>query len=1095
MSFARRDALLDIERTVQKDWESEKIHEANAEDVAAAEGKFMATFPYPYMNGKLHLGHAFTACKAEFAVRYNKLLGKQVLFPFGFHCTGMPIMACAGRLQREMAEFGNPPNFPVETDGEEAEEVAADAQSPAQQQQHQQQPHAHQPHAPDAKFHSKKTKLAAKTGKTVRQWKIMQDMGIPDSEIAKFADPFYWCYFFPPAGKRDLQNFGFNVDWRRSFITTDANPYYDSFIRWQFTLLKERSKVAFGSRLSIYSPLDGQPCADHDRAEGEGAGPQEYTIVKLHVQNTSQLSSFFNIPEDRKDRVYMAAATLRPETMYGQTNCWVGPDVEYVCVGMKNEEAWICTERSARNMAYQFMCGEKMGEYSVYGKCTGRQLLGLPLGAPLAQYKTVYVLPMVSVSPKKGTGVVTSVPSDSPDDWVNFAVLKESDKKRAYFGVKDEWVVPFEVVPIIEIAEMNTKQAAPDTCEKLGIKGTGQPELLAKAHDEVYMTGFYKGVLLVGPHAGKRVSDAKPLIRADLIRDGLGSSYSEPERFVLSRSHDECVVAFTDQWYLAYGEPSWRAAVESHVKDTSKFETFNPITKRAFDDTIAWLSEWACSRSFGLGTKMPFDEKVVIDSLSDSTIYMAYYTICHLLQGNTANTTMDGKPVATASPLGILPDHCTRSFWDYVFCQTDSYDGPVNRADVDRLRKEFTSWYPFDLRVSGKDLIQNHLTMALYNHAAIWPEAPGMMMPRAFYTNGHVMVDGEKMSKSKGNFLTLEHCIATYGADATRFALADAGDGMDDANFSLKTVDSAILRLTAQLEWLREVLPQIPTMRSEEPLVTFADRVFENEMNRIVEESKRSYDRMLFRDSLKYGFYDLQSIRDQYRVDTGGNLHSRLVKRFCELQCILLAPICPHWTEHIWRDMLGNKKSIFHARWPQAAPVDPLLRKVSQYVVNVVHESRVMIAKRETLLAKKGKVEKFNAVSIVVSAGYTPEQKVAIDTMRQFYDPNAKTFDQKVVVEALKQNPATKAALKNIMPFVAQRKMDLESTQDLTLLSADAAFSEKSVLEDNIAMITQQLEGIKLVTVFSADQPDVPAFAKKTAISPLQPVFDPYTVE
>ena len=39
--------------------------------------------------------------------------------------------------------------------------------------------------------------------------------------------------------------------------------------------------------------------------------------------------------------------------------------------------------------------------------------------------------------------------------------------------------------------------------------------------------------------------------------------YSEPERQVISRSGDECVVALTDQWYLNYGEPSWLAIVRS----------------------------------------------------------------------------------------------------------------------------------------------------------------------------------------------------------------------------------------------------------------------------------------------------------------------------------------------------------------------------------------------------------------------------------------------------------------------------------------------------------------------------------------------------
>jgi leucyl-tRNA synthetase len=47
-------------------------------------------------------------------------------------------------------------------------------------------------------------------------------------------------------------------DWRRSFITTSINPYYDSFIRWQFRLLNERGRVKFGKRPNVYSPLDGQ---------------------------------------------------------------------------------------------------------------------------------------------------------------------------------------------------------------------------------------------------------------------------------------------------------------------------------------------------------------------------------------------------------------------------------------------------------------------------------------------------------------------------------------------------------------------------------------------------------------------------------------------------------------------------------------------------------------------------------------------------------------------------------------------------------------------------------------------------------------------
>lgn len=93
-----------------------------------------------------------------------------------------------------------------------------------------------------------------------------------------------------------------------------------------------------------------------------------------------------------------------------------------------------------------------------------------------------------------------------------------------------------------------------------------------------------------------------------------------------------------------------------------------------------------------------------------------------------------------------------------------------------------------DMRASGKDLIRNHLTMSLYNHAAIWPTRNDLW-PRSFFCNGHSLLNSQKMSKSTGNFLTLKDCIEKFGADATRIALADAGDTIDDANFTVDNAD------------------------------------------------------------------------------------------------------------------------------------------------------------------------------------------------------------------------------------------------------------------------------------------------------------------
>ncbi|RWW65625.1 hypothetical protein BHE74_00027060 [Ensete ventricosum] len=105
-SFVRRDQLLKIQSEVQKRWEENKVFEVDAGNKPPKEvEKFFGNFPYPYMNGLLHLGHAFTVSKLEFGAAYRRLCGCNVLLPFAFHCTGMPIKESADKLCTR--EFGD----------------------------------------------------------------------------------------------------------------------------------------------------------------------------------------------------------------------------------------------------------------------------------------------------------------------------------------------------------------------------------------------------------------------------------------------------------------------------------------------------------------------------------------------------------------------------------------------------------------------------------------------------------------------------------------------------------------------------------------------------------------------------------------------------------------------------------------------------------------------------------------------------------------------------------------------------------------------------------------------------------------------------
>lgn len=1056
----KRDYLKTLEHKYQKEWVDAKVFEVNSpmmtekdshletmspEEVRQKYPKWLGTFPYPYMNGALHLGHAFSLSKVDFMDGYQRLQGKRALFPLGFHATGMPIRASADKLIREMELFGKDfSGYKEETEDQIPPDTDANTSSATQ--------------SNVAK--ATKGKIQAKSTDLKYQFQILESIGVPRSDIHKFADAPYWLEYFPPIAMEDCKAMGARIDWRRSFITTDINPYYDSFVRWQMNKLKAMDKVKFGERYTIFSPKDGQPCMDHDRSEGEALGPQEYVAFKMKVVQWGPNAAPHLDEKVQGKNVYFIAATLRPETSFGQTNCFVGPSIDYGLYPVNEKDIYICTPRAARNMAFQGITPTR-GEYDCLATVQGAHLVGAKVKAPLAVADEVYVLPMESVVATKGTGVVTSCPSDSPDD---FATWTELRKKPEFYKVDPQWVShpPEKVLSTPTYGDMTAEALV----HKFKIQSPKDKVALAEAKEIAYKEGFYNGTMVVGPFKGLPVQEAKPKVRELLFQENLAFAYAEPEGKIVSRSGDDCIVALCDQWYMDYGEDQWKEQAKKLVRNMN---TFADEILNAFEGTLNWLHQWACARSYGLGSKLPWDQEFLVESLSDSTIYMSYYTVAHLLQGGEINGSKLG-------PLGIQASDLTDDIWDYILGSTDYPQAsantsiPQDKAEI--LRREFRYFYPMDLRSSGKDLIPNHLTFCVYNHAALFPEE---QWPLSMRINGHLMLNGKKMSKSTGNVLTLRQAVEKFGADACRISLADAGDGIEDANFEEKTANANILRLHTLIDWCQEIMDNQDKLRSG-PKDNFWDKVFENDINATIVDVKDLYEQALFKGALKYCFYEFQGYRDAYResvVEVG--MHRDLVLQWIRTQAILMMPIAPHFSEHIWKGILKEEGSIQDVRWPTvSAPVDKQISDSATYIrglIKQIRDTELKILKRRS----KGKTEvggtydekKPKAVKIYVAKRFPAWQDLTVSLIKECFDDAANKVDDAQLRTKLTEQGLIRD--KKIMPFVQALKRRIAEFGKDVAFNRLLPFDELATIEAASSYLKRTIKLQELVLLNAED--------------------------
>ncbi len=723
-------------------------------------------------------------------------------------------------------------------------------------------------------------------------------------EIVKsFENPQKIVDFFLPKMIEEYKQLGLGVDWTRSFTSGDME--HQKMVEWQFNQYKDKNYLVQGKYPVLYSPEDESAMGEDDiqDADSNPVEKQEFTLLKFKFKNK-----------------ILVAASLRPETVFGQTNLWVNPNIEYYEAKVGNE-IWILSKEAIEKLKYQRKDIKELGK-------TKEKLLGGHAIAPAIK-KEVIILPSRFVDADIGTGIVTSVPSDAPYDYIALKELQDNKKLDKLYGFSIdcvEEIEDIEIIPIIKTLKYGD-MAAVKLVEEYKISSQDDPKL-EELTQEVYKEGFHSGILLnnCGKYSGMKVIDAKEKMKKDMIFNHEAEIIYETSRKALSRSGGKILVAVLDnQWFIDFNAKGWKEKANECLK---KVELLPESNRKLFEDVFAWLDKRPCARKRGLGTPLPFDKGWMIESLSDSTIYMTLYTINHLIRKYKLNS-----------------ENLSKEFFDYVYLNLGKIEEISKKTKIKieilkELRESFEYWMPNDHRHTFILHLSNHLAFMLFAFAGIFSEK---YWPKKISFHGLIVSEGEKMSKSKGNVITLLHVKKTYGADVFRFYLTQSTNVQGTFDWRESEAQNAKKAIEKVYS---EALLAIKNRKKGD-----LKPIYLHKFNKILRDATLRIGEMKLREYNNLVVYDVLNLIKEAKVNLNEKELLAFYDYFISFWLKLLAPVCPHIAEELWHK-LGNKTFISLESWPKCdeSKIDEKLeqeeKNVDKSVSDIINVLRIVREKQ-----------------------------------------------------------------------------------------------------------------------------------------------------
>jgi leucyl-tRNA synthetase len=732
--------------------------------------------------------------------------------------------------------------------------------------------------------------------------------GIPEEVWSGLTDPMkfadYWINRSRMGYKPSMSALGYSIDWGRE--CTSLDPHFSRMVEWQYRKLREKGLVTTGSHPVKFCPRDNQAVTDHDLLEGEGVGINEFTLVKYRLEEGGRT-------------LFFPAATLRPETVFGVTNIWLHPEAAYVELEV-GAERWIVSKEAASKLAHQ-------GKPSrVVREMPGREFIGKHVKVPLTDVP-VPVLPATFVKPDHTSGVVGSVPAHAPFDLVALRDLQRDASAIAAFSLNPSEMAALEPIQLITVDGRGP--LAVELVEAAGITSQSEAGKLDEATNEAYRIEFSKGVMAknTGKWAGQKVSAAKDAVKKEMAAAGLADAmYEFSASPVICRCGTGCVVKTVhDQWFIRYSDADWKQGVREAL---DKLELIPPETLTYYRNVVDWLNDWPCTRRVGLGTRLPWDNTGwIIESLSDSTIYMAYYTLVPWMRKLRAEQLND-------------------AVFDFIFLGKGEISALAGETGISEealigLRAEFAYWYPQSYRVSANELIPNHLTFMVFHHLAVFPPS---LCPEGIVNLGLGVLEGRRMSSSKGVVFAVSDAVEQFGADVTRLYLMYMCEPWQDFDWRGVQADAHRRQMERFFASAQEMLGMEKSVESP------VDRWMDSRLQHHIRVVGEAFEGFQTRRALQHAFFLLQQDVKWYMRRGGQN--RELLRRVLDASVRLLAPFTPHVSEEIW-EMLGGKGFVSDAPFPEpdGSRSDPLSEFREEFVRDVAGDIGEII--KVTKLAPK----------------------------------------------------------------------------------------------------------------------------------------------